>query len=466
LHDALPISRLDGNLFVEDGATLRLNLYREDREQGGTDPQRAILRVDGSAVLEDGARLTFKADDEAFRADGATYVLLQAGELDAERDKLDIASNSLLLRLVEAEIDGNRLTVKVTGKGGASVERRLKDRPGLSDSARKGAGSFTDLLFSHDSGLPEDDPLRQTFIRLMGDLDESASDEERAQHLAKRNRLLSQMAPDVSGGSQRAAITGQGLVNSVTSGRTSALRGMSSGEQPRQPGVWIQHLDSDATQDASGGLNGFDVSSSGIAFGVDSTRDNLTMGVAYSLLETDVTGLDNKASVDSYGFALYGGWSNGAWFADGAFNYTLSDNESTRTIATSTVRGDYTSLLVGGHLNIGYSLQLLEGLPVLNGLMVQPQVGARYSRVDIDAYEESRTSAAARAYDKQTFQVGELGFGASVAATIGLPYGSLQPNAKLMFFSDLIGDKVSSTSGYVLGNTPMVTYEGAEPETS
>lgn len=444
---------LKGDLALGQGAALNLNLF--DDAERKTDANQAILGVNGTATFAEGSRVTFKADNAAFTADDTTYVLLEATEL--VDNGLAVASNSLLLKLVgepEVDLDNDQIRVTVTGKGGSDVAQLLEGS-GASGAAAAAAGEFTNLLFS-GGAIAEDDAVRNAFIAAM---DESADS-------TQRRRLLTQLAPELNGGTQRAAISGQSLVNSVTAGRTSALRGLSSGDQPQQVGVWIQRLDSDATQDPSAGVNGYDTASSGIAFGVDGTRDNLTMGVAYSLLETDVTGVDNKATVDSYGFAIYGGWSSGAWFADGAFNYALSENEGTRTIATTTAKSEYSGSLVGGHLSVGYNLQLLQGLPVLNGLTVQPQVAARYSRVDIDAYEETGTSSARRAYEKQTFQVGELGFGARVAATIGLPYGSLQPSAKVMYFSDLIGDTVSTTSGYVLGSTPMVTYEGIEPETS
>lgn len=445
-------TQLQGDLKVERNAALNLNLY--DEAERRTDPGQAILSVDGTAAFAEGSRVTFKADNAAFTADDTTYVLVEATEL--VDDGLSVASNSLLLKLVgepEVDLEDNQIRVTVTGKGGSDVEKLLEGS-GASGAGAAAAGEFTNLIFN-SGAIADGDAVRMAFIAAM---EEDADPRQ-------RRRLVNQLAPELSGGTQRAAVTGQGLVNSVTMGRTSAVRGLSSGDQPQQMGVWIQRLSGDATQDASAGVNGFDISTSGIAFGVDGTRDNLTIGLAYSLQQTDVTGVDNKATVDSYGFALYGGWSNGAWFADGAFNYALSDNETTRTIATTTAKGDYSSSLLGGHLNIGYNLQLLQGLPVVNGgLTVQPQVAARYSRVDIDAYEESDTSSAARRYAKQTFEVGELGFGVRAAADFILPHGTLQPNARLMYFHDLIGDKVTSTSGFLKGSAPMVTYEGIEPE--
>lgn len=55
-----------------------------------------------------------------------------------------------------------------------------------------------------------------------------------------------------------------------------------------------------------------------------------------------------------------------------------------------------------------------------------------------------------------------MGLGARLAAAFDVGVGSLEPEAKLMAWHDFIGDKVGTTSTFVLGGTPFTT-RGATP---
>ncbi len=72
----------------------------------------------------------------------------------------------------------------------------------------------------------------------------------------------------------------------------------------------------------------------------------------------------------------------------------------------------------------------------------------------LDAYREKGSSAALNV-GSQRYEIGELGAGMRLASSFDLGQGSLEPEAKVMAWHDLIADKASTTSTFVLGGTPF-----------
>ena len=214
----------------------------------------------------------------------------------------------------------------------------------------------------------------------------------------------------------------------------------------------MQTLYSDANQDMRDGVAGFNAYSRGIAVGADGKlNDQLTLGLAYSYLNTDVNGkAGSKTEVDSHAFTLYGGFEQGNYFVDAALTYGMNDNDSQRNIGNTKAKADYDSNLFGVNLVGGYTYHITPDL------LIEPRIAARYSLVDIDGYREKGSSAALKVKD-QRYEVAELGAGFRVAASYPLGQGTLTPQAKLMAFHDFAADEASSTSTFTLGNTPFVT---------
>src|SRR5690606_36062577 len=219
-----------------------------------------------------------------------------------------------------------------------------------------------------------------------------------------------------------------------------------------------QALNSDATQDLRDGVAGFDASTTGIAVGLDGKlNEQLTLGVAYSFLDTDVDAEGgNKTEVQGHNFTLYSGFVQNGFFVDGSLTYGQNANEGKRLIATTLAKAEYDSSLLGLNLTAGYTY------PLQGTVVVEPQVTARYSNVEIDKIEETGSSAALNT-EKQRYEVGELGAGVHLVGRIDAGNGSISPRIKLMAYHDLIADQAQSTSSFVLGGTPFVT-SGAKPE--
>lgn len=432
-----PHTTIDGNLYVAGNSSLDLNLSNATR----TDT--AVVAVSGTAEFGKDAQIRLAAQGSDFSAQGTTYNLFQANRidvLDASGDNVDpngtlnLVSSSALLKVDSYSVENNKLVATVTGKGAEEVDEILIGQ-GASANSQKALGSLgRDNVLSK---LNANDPLLRAFA--------NANEADLA-------KLAEQLTPEVNGGATQAATTSQTLVSNVTGSRTSGLRGASSGEAFKDTGVWVQTLYSDASQDLRDGVAGYNAYSRGIAVGADGKlNDNLTLGLAYSFINTDVNGKSgNQTEVDSHAFTLYGGFEQGNYFVDASLTYGFNENDSKRSIASTSAKADYDSDLLGLNLIGGYTYQINPQM------LVEPRIAARYSLVNIDGYREKGSSAALKVED-QRYEAIELGAGLRVAGNYPLGAGTLKPQAKLMAYHDFAADEAKSTSTFLLGNTPFVT---------
>lgn len=396
---------------------------------------QAIVLVSGKASFAEGSRLLLDADGNNFRAEGKEYILVQADEID---DKgVTVKATGSLLKVDKHEIGDQQIVATVSGK---NVEEAIKEiaNGGAGQNAQSAFTPFYDTVLGK---LGDNDPIVKAFT--------NASAAEAA-------RLAEQLAPQTDGAASQAATGAQGLVSNAVSARTSSLRGASAGSPFSQHGVWVQTLYSDASQGRRDGVAGYDADSKGVSFGIDGKlNDNLTLGAAYSYIETDVKSSGgNKTDVESHAFTLYSGYESGNLFVDASLTYGANDNTGKRYIAGTVAKGDYDSKLFGLNLSAGYGLQFGK-------LTVEPRVAGRYSRVDIDSFTEKGSSASLK-QGSQRYEAFELGAGARFASTFQAGRGTLEPELRLMGYHDFAADRARSTSSYVMGGTPFVT-SGAKP---
>lgn len=431
---------LDGSLWVASNSALGLNL------SSATNPDVAVLSITGTAEFGQNAQIKLAAQGEDFSANGTAYKLIQAGQINVQtadglgvdpNGKLNLVSSSALLKIDSYSLENNTLVATVTGKGKDEVEEIITNNGGSANSQKALGSLVNDGVINRIRQQNPNDPLLQALLNT---------------NEADLTRIAEQLAPETNGGATQAATTSQNLVSNVTGSRTSSLRGASSGEGFKETGVWVQTLYSDATQDLRDGVAGYNAYSRGIAVGADGKlNDNLTLGLAYSFINTDVNGkTGNKTEVDSHAFTLYGGYELGNYFVDASLTYGVNDNDSKRSIAGTQAKADYDSDLLGLNLVGGYTWKINPQL------LVEPRLAARYSLVNIDGYREKGSSAALKVED-QRYETIELGAGVRVAGSYALGAGTLEPQVKLMAYHDFAADQASSTSTFLLGNTPFVT---------
>ncbi|MDF5971720.1 autotransporter domain-containing protein [Pseudomonas aeruginosa] len=334
-----PHTIIQGNLDVAGNSSLGLNL------SSATDPNKAVVAVSGTAEFAKGSQIQLAAQGNDFKAQGTTYTLVQAGTLQDEG--VSVTSRSALLNVDTYSSGDNQIVAKVSTKGQDEVGDVIGQIGGSANAQHAGA-AFSQVVAGLAQSSP-DDPVFQAYVNA-------------SQDPAALKKLAEQLAPEVNGGATQAATSGQTLVSNVTGNRTSSLRGASSGDVLQNTGIWAQALYSDANQDLRDGVAGFNAYSRGIAIGADGKlTDQLTLGVAYSFLHTDVNSDNgNTTDVDGNALTLYSGFEQGNYFVDANLSYGLNDNESKRRIASTTAKGDYDSQVLGANVVGGYTYHLNE----------------------------------------------------------------------------------------------------------
>lgn len=403
----------------------------------GTDPTKAILNVGGTATFETGSNIVLMSRPTDFEptGQGTEYLLVNAGKLNA--DGVNVESVSYLLEVVDYYQQGEQLIAVIGQKSMEEIEDIITE----SGASSNGQAAFMPLV-SLLSRMSATDPIFQAMV--------NATPQERA-------RLAEQLLPDVSAGTTQAAVTGQGLVSGATNARTGSLRGSSSGDALTETGMWFQVLKSDATQNERGGVEGYNADTTGFTLGADGKlNENLTVGVAYSYLESDVkSDRGNTTDVEGHSLTVYGGLTHNQWFADGNLTYSKNDNSAKRNIASTTATADYDSSMLGLNLEGGYSFDLTPTRSVA------PFGILRYATIDVDGYSEKGSSAGLKV-SAQKFEIADIGLGVKFSDATRLGKGVLNTELKLSATYDMIGDTANTTSSYVLGGSAFTT-SGAKP---
>lgn len=426
LNLSAPGTAITGNLNVASGAGLDMHLT------DSVVPTTPYLTVNGTANLAQASRLTVSANPGDFAAPkgGTQYTLLQA--TNVQNNGVAVASASSLLDVLSYSADAQTVKAVVAVKSDQQVQQELAG-VGTGAAAATAVNSFKNGVLSN---LSQDDQVFQTLANA-----------GTAQQLAQ---VGDQLAPDVNRGALDVALSGQTVVNGAIFNRLTDQR-----ESHQTGGVWVQGLSSNMDQDGRGGNNGYSANSSGMAVGVDGrVNDTTTLGVAYSYLNSNIhSDLGNKTDVEGHALSLYGNWALQNWFVDGSLSYGHNENDSKRHIAGTTAKGSYDSNVLSASVIGGYSFKPSQAV------VIEPRVAARYANVRMDGYTE-KGSSAALSTGSQRYEVGELGAGVRLAGNLPMGAGMLQPEATLMAYHDLMGDRVAQTSSFVAGGSAF-TVTGA-----
>lgn len=426
-----PHTRIEGDLVLNRNAILELPISH------ATEAHRPILSASYIGAME-GVKIQVTPKPNDFATQGAqAYRLIESPDwykldlnnLDEQRlseNDLSVNSTSELLRINSHYFEGNTLMASLqtlTGEEAAEIIEEV----GGDQNAQDALGELTEII----PQLPQDDALFNEIAH--GD----------AQRLRE---LADQLSPDVNGGAIQTAIGSQRLITDAIERQARTIDGRERG------GFWIQALNNTTDQGRRQGIAGYDMNASGVAFGLDSQlNDQFSLGVAYSYLNSNVKSENsNKIDSDGHAFSLYGRYQPSALFVDGSLTYARHDNDSKRYIAGTQAKGHYDSELLGVNLLAGYHFDLQQGF------WVEPQIGLRYSRVELDSFSEKGSSAALRV-DSQRYETGELGAGFRFGGQFEAGQGVLIPEVRLMGWHDVIGDRIAASSRFMLGGSPFTT---------
>ncbi|MDP9530499.1 autotransporter family protein [Pseudomonas protegens] len=423
---------LSGDLSVSNGAGIDMRLT--DSVLPGT----PYLTVNGTATFAQDSKLTLSANPGEFQAPaaGTRYTLVKASSV--QNNGLSVASQSALLDVLSYTADAQTVSAEVGLKSDQQVQQAL-----LAQGSDPTTATVVNTLKNQILGrLSESDPVFQAL----------ATQSSAAGLAAQGERLK----PDVNRGVLDTTVAAQNQVNSAIFSRLDRQPGGVLGSaQSHDRGVWVQGLSSDLDQDRRDHRNGYSANSSGVVIGVDGkVSPTTTLGVAYAYHNANIhSDLNNKTDVQGNALALYGNWALQNWFVDGSLGYGHNENDSKRHVAGTTAKGSYDSNLLSMSLLGGYTFTLSDNA------LLEPRVAARYANVRMQGFKEHGSSAALD-NGSQRYEIGELGAGLRLAGSWPLAQGRLEPEASLMTYHDVIGDRVAQTSSFVLGSSSF-TVTGA-----
>lgn len=162
------------------------------------------------------------------------------------------------------------------------------------------------------------------------------------------------------------------------------------GKMPAGAGIWFQGFGSSGTQDKLGSVDGYKLSSTGMAGGIDrmiGDSDNLRLGVAgaYAYGNVDNSGFtdNNRNNITSKIGMIYGSWAPDVWYLNGAMGVALHGYETERVALGYSNDSHHSSLQYTAKADAGWPL-------VYNDLLTfVPQISLNYSRINEEGYRET-----------------------------------------------------------------------------
>ncbi len=281
--------------------------------------------------------------------------------------------------------------------------------------------------------------------------------------------------PDASGAVVTGMVGMQGGASSlisqhlqqVASVRTPAggkeESGINSGDAAAVRGFWGEVWYTDAKQDTSDGINGYDANTVNLTVGYDQEILNGSrLGLAFTRGDSNVGTQSTANGVKSLShiLTLYGKHAIGPWQTQAALSAGVATNDAIRYADSERITADYDSKVYGANVTAGYLLGNT------GAWRLQPQAAINYSHIAIDGYTENGDgtgTSKALQVQSQDYDVFEIGAGVNVQREFKIGKGILRPEAEAMVYRDLVGDQIQATSSFVGGNTSFVTL-GRNPE--
>lgn len=223
-------------------------------------------------------------------------------------------------------------------------------------------------------------------------------------------------------------------------------------------------------QSLSNGRVGVDYDSRGITAGVDyrlSPRSVVGAALGFASFGSDVNG-DSSLDADSVTFTGYGSYYvNERLYVDSRLSYGNSSLDQSRrvhfalgsNVFDATARGETDASQFTLASSIGYHLNY-------GVWSVTPNLGLRYTRSDVDAFDERDGGAFNVGYAEQSFDTTQFSVGVQVARAISLDRGVLMPQFDLSLSSQS-GDTARADARLLQGSVAgLFRLQEDEPDDS
>ncbi len=277
---------------------------------------------------------------------------------------------------------------------------------------------------------------------------------------SEEGTALESLAPVVDGGSVIGTVlAGRAPLNTVSyrlaSLRTgiSAGQGLSAGDDVSEGNnFWLQGFGAYVDQSERQGIQGFEASTGGFAFGADKqTSNTFLLGLAASYSYTDVNSRlsENQTDINSYQGTVYGTYNSGNNFLEAQFGLAYNDYAGNRYISVGAVdrqaNADYDGYQVLTKFELGRDLILP------NEFKFTPSLGLAWTHVEINDYTETGAGASNLIVNDQDYDILNLSLREELRRTWDINEASLTPEIHLGYNYEAIDDQIQTVAAFTGG---------------
>lgn len=158
--------------------------------------------------------------------------------------------------------------------------------------------------------------------------------------------------------------------------------------------VWIKTYGSYGEQNNKDNINGFDIKTYGLGFGVDgeyATNQKIGLGFFYTNADVDVNNVSQKSDIDVYSLIVYGNVpvidDKTNFLYQVGYSWQKTDTNRDIEFVNQTAKADYTSKIAS------VDLKLVRDFRVNEEILLQPYVSTLYRHFETPSYTETGADA-------------------------------------------------------------------------
>ncbi|WP_159355764.1 autotransporter outer membrane beta-barrel domain-containing protein [Methylovorus glucosotrophus] len=223
-------------------------------------------------------------------------------------------------------------------------------------------------------------------------------------------------------------------------------------------GFWTKVFGGRGNQDMRSGFAGYDMSTTGMAFGLDTLLEsNWVLGGAFTYANTNVN-MNNfrdgdHSDIKTYQATLYGSKNFGKWYLESMLAYARQNYEGARdTTITGVATSDYNGDQWAARVNVGYPFALG------NQAKLTPIVGMEWINLQQEGYTEKGAGPLSMKFNDQSADRIRSLIALKFSTEHALSNGSyLIPSVQVGWRHDFKNDGVNTTTSFVGGGTSFKT---------
>lgn len=437
-----------GAFTTTSGSTIKTKVSDNGTTSGaGNTSNITTISASGVANLATGTAVYVNSTNALNVSNGARYILV-SGTGAATVGTITTTGNSSLLSWSVLRGDDASLGQANSAVYLVASKRELSSM--VTSSAAQGAATALTAI-STASGM-------STLVNAVSNLASSEMD-----------KAVKQLAPSSSVGAATtvgsASATTANIntigarADNIRTAQAGGKTGVSSGDELRGIGLWMQGLGSGGSQDRRQGQDGYDAFTGGLAFGGDvQVAEPVRVGAAFSYAHTSVSSTGDStgsgADINSYQGTLYANYTGKPWYVDGTLVYGRHNYDSTRAISFT----GFDAKAKGTHTGDQYTAQVAGGYPVIvANTLITPNASLAYSLLNQSAYAETGAGGANLAVSDQSNTSVRSGLGIKASKSFSNGTTRLVPEARLTWLHEFNDKAPDQAAKFAAGGSSFTT---------